>query len=127
MSADPFPLSPTLLREGGGSSSLDLFHPVVARWFVERFTAPTAPQEAGWVEIAAGHHTLIAAPTGSGKTLAAFLWSINQLLERHLDGGLPDKTLVVYISPLKALSNDIERNLREPLKGIAEQAEAAGF
>src|SRR4051812_3397438 len=103
------------------------FHPLVESWFVDRFGAPTAPQEAGWSEIASGRHTLIAAPTGSGKTLAAFLWSINQLVERAVEGTLTDQTHVVYISPLKALGNDIEKNLQEPLQGVRALAESRGI
>jgi len=104
-----------------------LFHPLVAGWFEERFGTPTAPQAAGWAEIASGRHALIAAPTGSGKTLAAFLWSINRLVERAVDGTLTDQTQVVYISPLKALGNDIEKNLQEPLRGVRERAEKLGI
>jgi ATP-dependent helicase Lhr and Lhr-like helicase len=100
------------------------FHPLVARWFKERFGAPTAPQTAGWTHIAGGRDTLIAAPTGSGKTLAAFLWAINQLIERATTGQLDDRTSVVYVSPLKALGNDIQKNLQQPLAEI--QALAAG-
>ena len=103
------------------------FHPIVADWFADQFGAPTAPQVAGWQRIAEGRHTLIAAPTGSGKTLAAFMWSINRLIEQHLNGELPDQTQVIYVSPLKALGNDIERNLREPLRGIEERLSAAGY
>ncbi len=104
------------------------FHPLVRRWFAENFAAgPTAAQEAGWAHIAEGRAALIAAPTGSGKTLAAFLWSINRLVERGLAGGLEDRTSVVYVSPLKALGNDIEKNLRIPLGGIMKLAEAEGL
>ena len=103
------------------------FHPLVRRWFTENFAGPTAPQEHGWAHIAAGRPALIAAPTGTGKTLAAFLWSINRLVERGLAGGLEDRTSVVYISPLKALGNDIEKNLRVPLAGIMKLAEAEGL
>ena len=94
------------------------FHPLVARWFSARFGAPTAPQAAGWSQIAAGRDTLIAAPTGSGKTLAAFLWAINRLIERAAAGQLDERTSVVYISPLKALGNDIQKNLQQPLAEI---------
>ncbi len=100
------------------------FHPLIWRWFSERFAKPTAAQENGWKHIAEGRDTLIAAPTGSGKTLAAFLWSIDRLVRWAVAGGLDDKTSVVYISPLKALGNDIEKNLREPLAGIMRLAEA---
>lgn len=103
------------------------FHPVVWHWFAQRFGNPTPPQELGWRYIAQGKDTLIAAPTGSGKTLAAFLWSINGLFQRALTGTLEEKTSVLYISPLKALGNDIEKNLREPLSGILRLAEAEGL
>ncbi len=104
-----------------------LFHPLVEQWFVGRFGEPTDPQTRGWPPIAAGRNTLIAAPTGSGKTLAAFLVCIDRLVRRWLDGTLDDKTYVVYVSPLKALGNDIHRNLQEPLAEIAALAEAAGY
>src|SRR5262249_33651536 len=90
------------------------FHPAVSRWFRDRLGEPTAAQRRGWEAIRAGRDTLIAAPTGSGKTLAAFLISIDQLLRESLDGTLPQETRVVYVSPLKALSADIHRNLAEP-------------
>ncbi len=108
-------------------SAEQTFHPVVAGWLRDRFGGPTAPQAAGWKEIAEGRNTLIAAPTGSGKTLAAFLWSINRLVEQHLAAELPDTTQVIYVSPLKALGNDIERNLREPLKAIQDRLEEMGI
>ena len=95
-----------------------LFHPAVASWFATRFAAPTPAQAQAWPAVQAGHHTLIAAPTGSGKTLAAFLAAIDGLVRQGLDGCLDDATQVVYVSPLKALSNDIQRNLEEPLAGI---------
>src|SRR5216110_175000 len=94
------------------------FHPAVARWFEEKFGSPTEPQERGWPAIQSGGHTLIAAPTGSGKTLAAFLASLDELFRDGLAGKLRDETRVVYVSPLKALSNDIHKNLEEPLAGI---------
>ena len=103
-----------------------MFHPLVQAWFEGRFDGPTEAQARGWPAIAKGRHTLIAAPTGSGKTLAAFLTCLDGLVRAGLDGGLPDRTEVVYVSPLKALSNDIERNLNEPLAGIAALAESAG-
>ncbi|HZT07492.1 MAG TPA: DEAD/DEAH box helicase, partial [Chloroflexota bacterium] len=103
------------------------FHPLVQSWFAERFGAPTEPQAHGWAAIAAGRHTLIAAPTGSGKTLAAFLWSINRLVERAVAGNLADRTQVVYVSPLKALGNDIEKNLRDPLEGVRRAATESGI
>jgi ATP-dependent Lhr-like helicase len=97
-----------------------LFHPAVAAWFSRRFAAPTAAQAQAWPAIHAGQHVLIAAPTGSGKTLAAFLSAIDTLVRRGIDGELSDETQVVYVSPLKALSNDIRRNLEIPLAGIRE-------
>ena len=103
------------------------FHPITARWFADRFGQPTEPQRLGWPEIAAGRNTLIAAPTGSGKTLAAFLASIDCLLRQALDGQLADETQVVYVSPLKALSNDIRRNLETPLAEIRQYAADAGY
>ncbi|HEX3556158.1 MAG TPA: DEAD/DEAH box helicase [Thermoanaerobaculia bacterium] len=104
------------------------FHPAVASWFAKRFGAATEPQARAWPEIRAGRHTLIAAPTGSGKTLAAFLSAIDDLVRQALlNGGLPDETEVVYVSPLKALSNDVEKNLWEPLAGIREELAAMGL
>ena len=100
------------------------FHPLVESWFSRSFEAPTEAQVRGWPAIAQGKHTLIAAPTGSGrKTLAAFLTCIDRLVRAGLDGGLPERTEVVYVSPLKALSNDIERNLSRPLSEIGSLAE----
>ena len=88
--------------------SLSGFHPTVAGWFESRFRVPTDPQLQAWPVIQAGRDALIAAPTGSGKTFAAFLTAIDGLLRQGLDGGLEDRTQVLYISPLKALSNDIQ-------------------
>ncbi len=104
-----------------------LFHPIVWQWFSQRFAAPTEAQTLGWPHIAAGTHTLIAAPTGSGKTLAAFLVCIDRLVRKWADGTLATGIEVVYVSPLKALSNDIQRNLQNPLQEIAELAAASGF
>jgi ATP-dependent Lhr-like helicase len=101
------------------------FHPVIARWFEQKFGSATEPQRLGWPAIQAGADTLIAAPTGSGKTLAAFLAALDQLFRQGLAGELPDETTVVYVSPLKALSNDIHKNLDEPLKEIGEAMFAA--
>ena len=106
---------------------LDNFHPAVAAWFGRTFPEPTAPQHAAWPPIQAGRHTLIAAPTGSGKTLAAFLAAIDGLVREAISGSLPDAVQVVYVSPLKALSNDIQRNLEAPLRGIAEQLHQQGI
>ena len=94
------------------------FQPAVAAWFRESFAAPTEIQHRAWAEIGGGRNTLIAAPTGSGKTLAAFLSAIDGLVRRSVDGTLTEATSVLYISPLKALSNDIHRNLEQPLAGI---------
>src|SRR5216117_1716911 len=102
------------------------FHPAVARWFGDKFGSPTEPQQQGWPAIQSGAHTLIAAPTGSGKTLAAFLASLDRLFRLGLDGELRDETHVVYVSPLKALSNDIHKNLEEPLAGIRAALKASG-
>src|SRR5438270_5309167 len=86
-----------------------LFHPAVAAWFERSFAAPTAAQAEAWPAIQAGSNVLIAAPTGSGKTLAAFLAAVDGLVRQGLDGGLRDETQIVYVSPLKALSNDIRK------------------
>src|SRR3984893_5040926 len=94
------------------------FHPAVAQWFEQTFGTPTDPQRSGWPAIQSGAHTLLAAPTGSGKTLAAFLAALDQLFRDGLEGKLPDETRVLYVSPLKALSNDIHKNLEQPLAGI---------
>src|SRR2546421_3402549 len=102
------------------------FHPLVARWFSETFDAPTPAQSAGWEAIAGGRDTLIAAPTGSGKTLAAFLWAINELVTAAAGGTLKDETSVVYVSPLKALGNDIHKNLAQPLAAIRKLAADEG-
>jgi ATP-dependent Lhr-like helicase len=94
------------------------FHPAVARWFEQTFASPTEPQMRGWPAIQSGRQVLISAPTGSGKTLAAFLASLDALFREGVEAELPDETQVVYVSPLKALSNDIRKNLQEPLAGI---------
>jgi len=107
--------------------SLDLFHPIIREWFTGRFAVPSDAQAASWPAIVGGEHTLVAAPTGSGKTLAAFLASLDSLLRQAIDGTLADETQVVYVSPLKALSNDIRRNLQVPLEEIREMALAAGI
>src|SRR5881296_1284692 len=94
------------------------FHAAVARWFEQTFGSPTEPQVRGWPAIQSGRQVLISAPTGSGKTLAAFLASLDALFREGVEADLPDETQVVYVSPLKALSNDIRKNLQEPLAGI---------
>jgi ATP-dependent Lhr-like helicase len=101
-------------------------HPLVRDWFVGRFGTPTEPQAQGWPSILAGRTTLISAPTGSGKTLAAFLACIDALVRQAVDGTLADRTEVVYVSPLKALSNDIQKNLDAPLAEIAALARERG-
>lgn len=103
------------------------FHPTVAEWFATSFDHPTEAQARAWLAIQSEQHVLIAAPTGSGKTLAAFLAAIDGLLRQGLEGGLADATQVVYVSPLKALSNDIERNLQVPLAGIRAALKAQGL
>ena len=104
-----------------------LFHPAVAGWFADSFAAPTPAQAEAWPAIKAGRHTLIAAPTGSGKTLAAFLSAIDDLVRQGLEGRLADATQVIYVSPLKALSNDIHRNLEAPLAGVRERLIQSGL
>ena len=106
---------------------LTRFHPAVARWFSETLGEPTAAQRQGWAAIRERKHTLIAAPTGSGKTLAAFLNALDELFHEGLNGPLPDEVRVVYVSPLKALSTDIHKNLAEPRLGIRRAAEAMGI
>src|SRR5437762_8713780 len=100
------------------SSGLEWAHPLVRDWFLSRFGTPTEPQQEGWPSILAGQTTLISAPTGSGKTLAAFLICIDRLVRKALGGELTDRTEVLYVSPLKALSNDIQKNLEIPLGEI---------
>src|ERR1700678_1925952 len=102
-------------------------HPVVAEWFLTKFGSATEPQEQGWPAILRGETTLISAPTGSGKTLAAFLVAIDHLLRLAIAGNLAPTTQVVYVSPLKALSNDVQKNLDQPLREIQQLALARGF
>jgi ATP-dependent helicase Lhr and Lhr-like helicase len=109
------------------SLSLAWAHPLVQEWFTARFSTPTEPQEQGWPHILAGHTTLISAPTGSGKTLAAFLACIDRLVCKALAGELRDRTEVLYISPLKALGNDIQKNLEIPLGEILQMAGERGL
>ena len=106
---------------------LTTFHPAVAAWFRQQFPAPTVAQARAWPLIRANRNVLIAAPTGSGKTLAAFLAAIDTLVREGLDGGLADRTSVVYVSPLKALSNDVRKNLEAPLAGIRAELAARGL
>ena len=112
---------------GPDSPALAWAHPLVGDWFVERFGTPTEPQEQGWPHILAGHTTLISAPTGSGKTLAAFLACIDRLVRKAVAGELTDRTEVLYISPLKALGNDIQKNLEVPLGEILQMAGERGL
>jgi ATP-dependent Lhr-like helicase len=107
---------------------LHRFHPAIQAWFQRTFPAPTPAQAAAWPAIQQGLHTLVAAPTGSGKTLTAFLAALDGLVRAGLEpGGLPDETAVVYVSPLKALSNDIRLNLEAPLEGIREELARLGL
>ncbi len=107
------------------SDALELFHPVTAAWFRAVFEQPTAPQRLGWPAIARGENTLILAPTGTGKTLTAFLWCLDRLM-LHRAADETEGCRVIYLSPLKALAVDVERNLRSPLAGIANMARQAG-
>src|SRR6266571_4364653 len=109
------------------SSGLEWAHPLVRDWFVSRFGTPTEPQREGWPYILSRQTTLICAPTGSGKTLAAFLICIDRLVRKALSGGLTDRTEVLYVSPLKALSNDIQKNLEIPLGEILQLAGQRGI
>ncbi len=106
-----------------------MFHPVVAEWVRRRFGGPTPAQAQAWPLIAGGRDVLVTAPTGSGKTLAAFLWALDRLVREAIDAGgpLPDRTSVLYVSPLKALSNDVRRNLEQPLAEIRELAVELGY
>jgi ATP-dependent helicase Lhr and Lhr-like helicase len=109
----------------GGSSALRTFHPLVREWFVETLGSPSEPQREGWPAIASGAHALILAPTGTGKTLAAFLWELNALIVDGLDAPLPNAIRILYVSPLKALNNDIQRNLEGPLAELRQRFERA--
>ena len=94
------------------TDALEPFHPLVRTWFGEALGAPSAPQREGWPAIASGAHTLILAPTGTGKTLTAFLWELNRLIVEGLEEPLPNAVQILYVSPLKALNNDIQRTSR---------------
>src|SRR5476651_1973859 len=102
------------------------FHPIVRTWFTDTLGAPSAPQRAGWPAIADGSDTLILAPTGTGKTLAAFLWELNALITEGLDAKLANAVHLLYVSPLKALNNDVQRNLEAPLAELKARFEQAG-
>src|SRR6202035_1283938 len=106
---------------GSGMLSRTLFHPSVTAWFEEHFKVATPAQAEAWPLIKAGRNVLIAAPTGSGKTLAAFMAAIDDLVRQGIAGTLKDETQILYVSPLKALSNDIRQNLAAPLAGIREK------
>src|SRR5262245_9501744 len=103
------------------------FHPLVAEWVSRTFASPTRPQEQAWDELAAGRDVLVSAPTGSGKTLAAFLLCLDRLIRAALEGRLEDRIEAVYVSPLKALSNDIQKYLERPLAEIAALAGEKGL
>ena len=108
------------------SSALKPFHPLVREWFEETLGAPSAPQEQGWPAIASGSHTLILAPTGTGKTLTAFLWELNNLIVDGSAEPLANAVHILYVSPLKALNNDIQRNLERPLAELKQRFASAG-
>jgi ATP-dependent Lhr-like helicase len=114
-------------RYNPASMNFEIFHPAVAGWFQKSFPSATAPQELAWPAIKAHRNTLIAAPTGSGKTLAAFLAAIDDLVRLGIEGNLDNTTHVVYVSPLKALSNDVRRNLQVPLEGIQQELRTMGL
>jgi ATP-dependent helicase Lhr and Lhr-like helicase len=118
-------LSAGLVSSGRGA--LSWAHPIVQEWFLSKFGSPTEPQEQGWPHILAGKTTLIAAPTGSGKTLSAFLACIDRLVRKALSGDLRERTEVLYVSPLKALGNDIQKNLEAPLGEIMQLATERGY
>src|ERR671935_2319901 len=109
------------------SAALDRFSPATRAWFENTFAAPTAAQAQGWAAIGHSEHTLILAPTGSGKTLAAFLWCLDQLATQPPPDNPKQRCQVLYVSPLKALAHDVDRNLRAPLVGIGRQMEAQGL
>ncbi|HTV20915.1 MAG TPA: DEAD/DEAH box helicase, partial [Polyangiaceae bacterium] len=123
----PFALTPDTLAAAAASEVEARFHPAVEHWFARTHGKPSEPQRRGWPHIQAGEHTLIAAPTGSGKTLAAFLAALDDLVQRGLAGALGDELSILYISPLKALSNDVEKNLQQPLRGIRESLLELGY
>src|ERR671939_791371 len=113
-------------RRPRSSRALQPFHPVVREWFRETLGEPSEPQRRGWPAIGAGDHALILAPTGTGKTLAAFLWELNALITEGLERPLANAVHLLYVSPLKALNNDIQRNLERPLAELQGRFERAG-
>jgi ATP-dependent Lhr-like helicase len=130
MSASPLPAScasPAPSALPASAAEQVPFHPAVEHWFAATHGAPSEPQRRGWPHIQAREHTLIAAPTGSGKTLAAFLAVLDQLVQSGLRGELRDELSILYVSPLKALSNDIEKNLQQPLCGIRDSLATLGY
>src|SRR5688500_11296512 len=102
------------------------FHPLIRKWFAETLGKPSEPQRMGWPAIASGDHTLLLAPTGTGKTLAAFLWELNALIVDGASGPLANAVHLLYVSPLKALNNDIQRNLEQPLSALKARFAEAG-
>ncbi|HEX6578806.1 MAG TPA: DEAD/DEAH box helicase, partial [Jiangellaceae bacterium] len=106
---------------------LGLFGPATREWFAGAFSAPTAAQEGAWGAVAEGHNALVVAPTGSGKTLAAFLWALDRLGAQPVPDDPRQRCRVLYVSPLKALAVDVERNLRAPLTGIGQAARRLGL
>src|SRR5579862_4424830 len=120
----PKPDAASELRDRA-EAALALFHPITAKWFRAVFDAPTPPQVDGWPAIARGESTLILAPTGTGKTLTAFLWCLDKLMMKTAPGA-EQGCRVIYLSPLKALAVDVERNLRSPLVGISNMAKREG-
>src|SRR5215813_9555306 len=124
---EPVPSIDLETRDPKPETALSWAHPLVREWFLRRFGSATEPQEQGWPHILAGRTTLISAPTGSGKTLAAFLACIDRLVRKALNGELQDRTEVVYVSPLKALGNDIQKNLQGPLGEILQMAGERGL
>ena len=107
-------------------AALERFSPATREWFAGAFAAPTAAQAGAWDAISSGKHALVVAPTGSGKTLSAFLWSLDRLATTPRPANPRHRTRVLYISPLKALGVDVERNLRSPLVGITQTAQRLG-
>ncbi|NVJ22441.1 MULTISPECIES: DEAD/DEAH box helicase [Myxococcus] len=123
----PPQISLDFAAECAAHPALANFHPVVRRWFAERLGEPTRPQVEGWPLIQAGQDVLIAAPTGSGKTLTAFLAALDSLFRLALERNLEDRTQVLYVSPLKALGNDVQKNLLQPLEELLSRARAEGY
>src|SRR5437660_6442220 len=117
---------PNSQLQSGIPPALAWAHPLVQDWFLQKFGSPTEPQEQGWPHIVSGRSTLISAPTGSGKTLAAFLACIDGLVRKAISGALQSRIEVLYVSPLKALGNDIQKNLERPRRELAQLAGERG-